>query len=127
MLIQWSKNLKFPRLKIWKADHEYKANDVVLQKVYTTKQNLTEIRKSFQPKNWEKLDSIPHLVSYHITGGADMIEINSKNPENPYFLLSHPEGEEEIVESTVALLAADATAADFRLKVRSEAFWTEAQ
>ena len=56
-----------------------------------------------------------------------MIEINSKNPENPYFLLSHPEGEDEIVESTVALLATDATAADFRLKVRSEAFWTEAQ
>jgi cytochrome c oxidase subunit 4 len=112
----------------WKADHEYKANDVVLENgiYYQSKSDQTS-GKSFQSKNWEKLDTIPHLVSYHITGGADMIEINSKNPENPYFLLSHPEDEEEIVESTIALLAADATAADFRLKVRSEAFWTEAQ
>ena len=112
----------------WKADHEYKANDVVLENgVYYQTKSDRKSGKSFQPSNWEKLDGIPHLVSYHITGGADMIEINSKNPENPYFLLSHPDGEDEILESTVALLAGDATASDFRLKVRSEAFWTEAQ
>ena len=81
------KSLKFPKLKnSWKADHEYKANDVVLENgVYYQTKSDRKSGKSFQPKNWEKLDSIPHLVSYHITGGADMIEINSKNPENPYF------------------------------------------
>jgi hypothetical protein len=56
-----------------------------------------------------------------------MIEINSKNPGNPFFLLSHPDGSEEIDESTIALLTENATSDDFRLKVRSEHFWTEAQ
>ncbi len=112
----------------WKADSSYKIGDFILQDdvYYQPKKDLTS-GKSFQPENWKKVNRVPHLISYRITGGADMIEINSKNPENPYFLLSHPDGDEEINESTVALLTANATASDFRLKVRSEAFWTESQ
>lgn len=112
----------------WKADHSYKAGDFIFQdgSYYKSKNDL-DSGKNFQSSNWQKIDQVPHLISYRITGGADMIEINSKNPENPYFLLSHPDGDEEIEESTIALLATNATSADFRLKVRSEAFWTEAQ
>ena len=122
---------KFEVAKIedqWKSDHSYKTDDFVLQNgSYYKSKNDHISGQSFQPKNWQKINRVPHLISFHITGGADMIEINSKNPENPYFLLSHPDGDEDINVATVALLASNATAADFRLKVRSEAFWTESQ
>ena len=112
----------------WKAGHKYKSNDFILENgTYYKSKNDHTSGQNFHPKNWQKVNQVPHLISYRITGGADMIEINSKNPENPYFLLSHPDGDEEIDESTVALLASSATSADFRLKVRSEAFWTESQ
>lgn len=122
---------KFEVAKIedqWKADFSYKTNDFVLQNQAYYRAKVDHLSgKNFSPKNWEKVNQVPHLISYRITGGADMIEINSKNPENPYFLLSHPDGDDEIDESTVALLSTSATSADFRLKVRSEAFWTESQ
>lgn len=122
---------KFEVAKIensWKADHDYNKDDIVLESgTYYQSKGDRKSGKNFQQRNWVKLDRIPHLISYRITGGADMIEINSKNPENPYFLLSHPEGQDEIEQSTVALLSSSATSADFRLKVRSEAFWTESQ
>ena len=122
---------KFEVAKIedaWKAEHSYKANDYVLQgDSYFQAKNDHLSSKSFESKQWKKVNGVPHSISFRITGGADMIEINSQNPENPYFHLSHPQGEEEIEASTTALLAASATTADFRLKVRSEAFWTESQ
>jgi len=122
---------KFEVAKIedaWKAEHSYKANDYVLQgDSYFQAKNDHLSSKSFESKHWKKVNGVPHSISFRITGGADMIEINSQNPENPYFHLSHPQGEEEIEASTTALLAASATTADFRLKVRSEAFWTESQ
>ena len=122
---------KFEVAKIedqWKAGFSYKTNDFVLQnQAYYRAKSDHLSGQNFSSKNWEKVNQVPHLISYRITGGADMIEINSKNPENPYFLLSHPDGDDEIDESTVALLPTSATSADFRLKVRSEAFWTESQ
>jgi cytochrome c oxidase subunit 4 len=122
---------KFEVAKIedaWKAEHSYKANDYVLQgDSYFQAKNDHLSSKSFESKYWKKVNGVPHSISFRITGGADMIEINSQNPENPYFHLSHPDGDEEIVESTIALLATSASTADFRLKVRSEAFWTESQ
>ena len=122
---------KFEVTKIedgWKTGHPYMTNDFVLidGSYYKSKSDHQSGQK-FNPKNWNQVSRVPHLISYRITGGADMIEINSKNPENPYFMLSHPDGDEEIDESTVALLTANATSSDFRLKVRSEAFWTESQ
>ena len=122
---------KFEVAKIedaWKADHSYKANDYVLQgEAYFQAKEDHLSNKSFEPKRWKKVDGVPHAISFRIIGGADMIEINSKNPGNPFFLLSHPDGSEEIDESTIALLTENATSADFRLKVRSEHVWTEAQ
>lgn len=112
----------------WEAKKSYNSDDFVfLDGTYYKSRNDHTSGDNFQSKNWEKLNQVPHLISYRITGGADMIEINSKNPENPYFLLSHPDGDEEIDESTIALLGSNATSTDFRLKVRSEAFWTESQ
>ena len=55
------------------------------------------------------------------------MEINSKSPGNPFFHLDHPEEQENIDESEVFLLTQSATTADFRIKVRSEAYWTENQ
>ena len=81
----------------------------------------------FLTAGFPQKESTEDLVLEAINGGADMIEINSKNPGNPFFLLTHPGGSEEIDESTIALLTENATSADFRLKVRSEHFWTEAQ
>ena len=122
---------KFEVAKIedaWKADHSYQASDYVLQgSTYFQAKKDHLSNKSFEPKHWKKVDGVPHAITFRITGGADMIEINSKNPENPYFHLSHPDGVEEIEESTTALLATTASTADFRIKVRSEAFWTESQ
>ena len=122
---------KFEVAKIeetWKSNHFYTTGDYVLENgAYFKSKTDHKSGKIFMPKNWQKVNRVPHVISYHITGGADMIEINSKNPDNPYFLLSHPNGEDEINESTIGLLTANATSADFRLKVRSEAFWTESQ
>lgn len=112
----------------WKSDTAYKEGDFVFQNnTYFQAQKDHQSSKQFESKIWKKVNTVPHLISYRITGGADMIEINSKNPGNPFFLLSHPDGSEEIDESTIALLTENATSADFRLKVRSEHFWTEAQ
>ncbi len=122
---------KFEVTKIedgWKPGHDYDEGDFVLQEgSYFKSKGAHSSGDNFLSDQWEKVNSVPHLISYRITGGADMIEINSKNPENPYFMLSHPDGDEEIEESTIALLASNATSSDFRLKVRSEAFWTESK
>ena len=122
---------KFEVAKIedqWKAKHAYKASDFVLQQdAFFQAKSDFESGDQFNPKNWKKVKGIPHAISYRITGGADTIEINSLKPETPFFHLSHPQGEKEIESSTTALLASSATTADFRLKVRSEAFWTESQ
>ena len=55
------------------------------------------------------------------------MEINSKSPANPFFHLDLPKEHENIDESEVFLLTQSATTEDFRIKVRSEAYWTENQ
>jgi len=112
----------------WKADHSYQSKDFVLHNNnYFQAKSDFQSAENFNPKNWKKVSGVPHAISYRITGGVDTIEINSLNPETPFFHLAHPQGEEEIDESTTALLASTASTADFRLKVRSEAYWTESQ
>ena len=53
------------------------------------------------------------------------MEIHSEKPENPFFLQFFPEDEELVEGTQISLLAQSATTDDFRIKVRSEAFWTE--
>ena len=56
-----------------------------------------------------------------------MIEINSLKPGNPYFHQYHPSQEDNIEGSKISLLAENASTEDFRIKVRSDAFWVENQ
>lgn len=112
----------------WKPDTSYEPKDFVLHNDVYFQANADFLSaKNFNPKNWQKVNGVPHAISYRITGGADTIEINSLKPETPFFHLAYPKGEEEIDESTTALLSSSASTTDFRLKVRSEAYWTESQ
>ena len=73
---------------------------------------------------WNQVDGIPHQFSWKITQ-ADTVEIHSETPEKPFFLQFFPTDQEIVEGSQVSLLSQSATTEDFRIKVRSEAFWTE--
>ena len=73
---------------------------------------------------WVKLDGVPHQISWKVNQ-ADLVEINSRKPDNPFFHLYHPEDTQKVEGSLVEVLAKVATTTDFRLKARSEAFWGE--
>jgi hypothetical protein len=73
---------------------------------------------------WNEVSGIPHLISWKIST-ADLIEINSKRPENPFYYQYNPAQQNEIVGNRVAILEQEGKTEDFRIKVRSEAFWVE--
>lgn len=74
---------------------------------------------------WEKVNQgIPHQFKWKVSTG-DLIEINSLKPENPFFHLYNPDVIDNIEGSLVSLLDKKASTEDFRIKVRSEAFWVE--
>ena len=58
---------------------------------------------------------------------ADLIEINSRKPGNPFFHMYQPEDTENVQGTVIRVLAKAATSSDFRLKARSEAFWGETE
>ena len=64
------------------------------------------------------------MISWKIST-ADLIEINSKKPENPYYYQYSPSEDSVIVGNRIALLEQVGATEDFRIKVRSEAFWVE--
>ncbi len=76
--------------------------------------------------SWEKVEGIPHQFIWKVSNG-DLIEINSLKPENPFFHQYHPSEKENIEGSKISLLSQKASVEDFRIKVRSEAFWVENQ
>ena len=75
---------------------------------------------------WRKVEGIPHQITWKVSTG-DMIEINSLNPGNPFFHQYHPSQEDNIEGTKISLLAENASTEDFRIKVRSDAFWVENQ
>ena len=75
---------------------------------------------------WTKVDGIPHQFSWKVSSG-DLIEINSKNPGNHFFHQYEPAENENIEGTKISLLEKSATTEDFRIKVRSEAYWTDNQ
>ena len=110
----------------WKADTEYKSGDYVSfnDKFYQSKSDHTS-DKNWTKETWNEVTGIPHLITWKITNDADLIEINSKKPENPFYFQYSPTDKETIEESKIVLLEQPGGTDDFRLKVRSEAFWVE--
>lgn len=111
----------------WSTGTEYSKGDYVVHKgiYYKSKENHKALDE-FSPDSWAKAQGIPHRITYKINI-ADLVEINSKSPGNPFFHLHRPEDHENVEVSDVFLLTRSATTQDFRLKVRSEAYWTESQ
>jgi cytochrome c oxidase subunit 4 len=109
----------------WKSGKSYKSGDFVgvneryYQAIsdHTADNNWTE-------KMWNEVSGIPHLISWKIST-ADLIEINSKKPENPFYYQYNPAQQDGIVGNRVAILEQEGKTEDFRIKVRSEAFWVE--
>jgi len=111
----------------WKSDKQYAKGDFVKigDSYFQASQEHTSSEKFGQNKRlWTKVKGIPHQFSWKITQ-ADTVEIHSEKPENPFFLQFFPEDEELVEGTQISLLAQSATTDDFRIKVRSEAFWTE--
>lgn len=118
----------------WKSGVDYAAG------VYIKYDNAFFVAKekhmsgeSFVPQNtgkkneiklWEKVDGIPHQLSWKVST-ANFIEINSLKPENPFFHQYYPSETESVVGSKISLLAENVSAEDFRIKIRSEAAFVE--
>ena len=109
----------------WQADTAYKSGDYVAfdEKFYQASIDHTS-DNNWSKELWKEVSGIPHLITWKINT-ADLIEINSKKPENPYYYQYSPSDQNSIEGNRVALLEQTGTTEDFRIKVRSEAFWVE--
>ena len=109
----------------WQADTAYKSGDYVAfdDKFYQASVDHTS-DNNWSEELWKEVSGIPHLITWKINT-ADLIEINSKKPENPYYYQYSPSDQNPIEGNRVALLEQTGTTEDFRIKVRSEAFWVE--
>lgn len=110
----------------WKAGTKYKSGDYVSmdEKFYQANIDHTS-DNNWTKESWNEVSGIPHLISWKITNSADLIEINSKKPENPYYYQYTSNEQESIEGNRIALLEQPGSTEDFRIKVRSEAFWVE--
>ncbi len=111
----------------WKPGSSYKAGDFIKfeDSFYESKADHTSSETFAEnQEKWEKAEGIPHQITWKITQ-ADTVEIHSEKPANPFFLQFFPTDQELVEGSRISLLAESATTEDFRIKVRSEAFWTE--
>jgi cytochrome c oxidase subunit IV len=109
----------------WKAKTDYEAEAYMKHEdAYYKATSAHTSDDVFDMEHWVRVEGVPHRISWKIEK-ADIIEINSKAPDNPYYHRHQPE-ESDIVEgSVVALLSRVSTKTDFRLKARSEANWTD--
>ncbi|MDG1139882.1 MAG: cytochrome C oxidase subunit IV family protein [Opitutales bacterium] len=113
----------------WKAKQDYtkgvyvKIGDVYFQ---SDKNHTSAAKFDRNKKLWSKIDGIPHQFTWKISH-ADTVEIHSEKPGNPFFLQFFPKNNERVDGSQICLLAQSATTDDFRIKVRSESYWTENQ
>jgi cytochrome c oxidase subunit 4 len=109
----------------WKSGKSYKSGDFVgfNERYYQATSDHTA-DNNWTEKMWNEVSGIPHLISWKIST-ADLIEINSKKPENPFYYQYNPAQQDGIVGNRVAILEQEGKTEDFRIKVRSEAFWVE--
>ncbi|MBT3667191.1 MAG: cytochrome C oxidase subunit IV family protein [Opitutae bacterium] len=118
----------------WKSDSDYKSGDFVKvdENFYISEIDHKSPENFESPISmgdkmvsaWKKVKGIPHQITWKVSTG-DLIEINSLKPENPFFHLYHPTETENIEGAKISLLSQNVSAEDFRIKVRSEAFWVD--
>ena len=110
---------------IWKAKTDYETGTYLKHEdTYYKVESAHTSKEDFEADKWEKVEGIPHRISWKI-GNTDMIEINSRTPDNPFYHRHQPEEPDNVEGSVVRILAKVSTKADFCLKARSEANWTE--
>jgi cytochrome c oxidase subunit IV len=110
---------------IWKAKTDYDAGSYLKHEDDYYQAGATHTSKEvFDTDKWERVEGIPHRISWKIEK-ADMIEINSKTPDNPFYHRHQPEESDNVEGSVIRILAKVSTTANFRIKARSEANWTD--
>ncbi len=114
----------------WKAKNDYtkggyvKVGDAYFQANPSAHLRCHSLAKT---KNFgSKVEGIPHQIIMEDITQADTVEIHSEKPGNSLLPSVFPRRKKQRVEGTqISLLAQSATTDDFRIKVRSEAYWTE--
>ena len=110
---------------IWKAKTNYEAGAYLKHEDAYYKAGAAHTsEKVFDADKWGRVEGIPHHISWKIEK-ADTIEINSKTPDNPFYHRHQPEESDNVEGSIIGILAKVSTKADFRIKARSEANWSE--
>ena len=69
----------------WKPNTDYKSGEYVSlnDKFYIAKSDHTS-DSNWTLESWDSVTGVPHMISWKIST-ADLIEINSKKPENPFY------------------------------------------
>ncbi|MBN38691.1 MAG: hypothetical protein CMI29_09540 [Opitutae bacterium] len=117
----------------WKPGHDYKKDDYVTHEGSFFVANLDHRSTETFSDSIDSLglvwtvikpNKIPHQFSWKVSHG-DLIEINSKKDGLVFFERVLDSEQENIVGDCVYLLDQEASATDFRIKVRSESYWTD--
>jgi len=117
----------------WKPSKEYDKDDYVVHGGAYFVANLKHqspdtFSESINGSDnaWTKIakDQVPHQFSWVVSHG-DLIEINSQKDGLSFFKRVLDTVEEDISGEKVYLLDQEASTEDFRIKARSESYWTE--
>ena len=117
----------------WKPDYEYEKDDYVVHEgtyfVANLKHKSPEtFSESIEGSGnaWTKIEQnqVPHQFSWVVSHG-DLIEIHSQKDGLSFFKRVLDTEKEDISGEKVYLLKQEASTEDFRIKAKSEAYWTE--
>ena len=118
---------------VWKASQKYEKDDYVVHDGTYFVANLKhESPDTFSESidgsgdAWTKIEQnkVPHQFSWVVSHG-DLIEINSQKDGLSFFKRVLDTEQEDISGEKVYLLDQEASTEDFRIKAKSEAYWTE--
>ena len=118
---------------VWKAGQKYEKDDYVVHDGTYFVANLKhESPDTFSESidgsgnAWTKIeqDKVPHQFSWVVSHG-DLIEIKSQKDGLSFFKRVLDTEQEDITGEKVYLLDQEASTEDFRIKAKSEAYWTE--
>ena len=117
----------------WKPSMEYDKDDYVVHEGTYFVSNLKHqspdtFSESINGSDnaWTKIakDQVPHQFSWVVSHG-DLIEIHSQKDGLSFFKRVLDTEKEDISGEKVYLLKQEASTEDFRIKAKSEAYWTE--